>query len=86
MGESVISVKEAPKDAQIVVLKKAYNVLEEYFNVFPKEVSNHLSPLPDNLQHVIDFVPIVIIPTLAQHTRKLIEHGKALNKLQDSPY
>ena len=55
--------------------KEVKSVLQEFKDVFPKELPNHLPPMRD-IQHATDFVPGVTLPNLSHYRISPVEHAR----------
>ena len=54
--------------------KEVKSMLQEFKDVFPKELPDHLPPMRD-IQHTTDFVPEVTLPKLPHYRMSPVEHA-----------
>ena len=62
--------------------KKVKSVLQEFKDVFPEELPDHLLPMCD-IQHVIDFVPKVTLPNLPHYRMSPAEHAELQRQVEE---
>ena len=73
--------KELNGEAREEQLEEVKSVLQEFKNVFPKELPDHLPPLHD-IQHAIDFVPGATLPNLRHYRMNLTEHAELQRQVE----
>ena len=61
--------------------KEVKSVLQEFKDVFPEELPNHLPPMRD-IQHATDFVPGVTLPNLSHYRMSPIEHTRLQRQVE----
>lgn len=66
---------EVPLETPVLAPTKVQSFLQDFWDVFPEGLSNHL-PLLWDFQHAIDFVPRASLPNLPQYKMNLIEHAE----------
>ena len=66
--------KEQPEEVKLM--------LQEFKDVFPEELLNHLPPMRD-IQHVIDFVPGATLPNLPQYRMSPAEHAELQRQVEE---
>ncbi|KAF5449708.1 hypothetical protein F2P56_030125 [Juglans regia] len=70
-----VVVMEVPLASPIVALDEAQSFFQEFRDVFPEDLPDHLPPLRD-IQHAIDLVPGASLPNLPRYRMNLTEHAK----------
>ena len=73
--------KELNGEAHEEQPEEVKSVLQEFKNVFPKELPDHLPPLHD-IQHAIDFVPGATLPNLRHYRMNLTEHAELQRQVE----
>ena len=73
--------KELNGEAHEKQPEEVKSVLQEFKNVFPKELPDHLPPLHD-IQHAIDFVPGATLPNLRHYRMNLTEHAELQRQVE----
>ena len=58
------------------------SVLQEFKDVFPEELPNHLPPMRD-VQHATDFVPEVTLPNLPHYRMSPAEHAELQSQVEE---
>ena len=58
------------------------SVLQEFKDVFPEELLDHLPPMRD-IQHAIDFVPGATLPNLPHYRMNPTEHAKLQRQVKE---
>ena len=58
------------------------SVLQEFKDVFPEELLDHLPPMR-GIQHAIDFVPGVTLPNLPHYRMNPTEHAELQRQVKD---
>ena len=58
------------------------SVLQEFKDVFPKELPDHLLPMRD-IQHAIDFAPGPTLPNLPHYRMSPTEHAKLQRQVEE---
>ena len=66
--------KEQPKEVKLV--------LQEFKDVFPEELPDHLPPMCD-IQHAIDFVPRATLPNLPHYRMSPAEHAELQRQVEE---
>ena len=61
--------------------KEVKSVLQEFKDVFPEELPDHLPPMHD-IQHAIDFVPGATLPNLPHYRMSLVEHAELQRQVE----
>ena len=57
-------------------------VLQEFKNVFPEKLLDHLPPMRD-IQHAIDFVPWATLPNLPHYRTSPAEHAELQRQVEE---
>ena len=65
--------KELNGEAREEQSEEVKSVLQEFKDVFPKELPDHLPPMRD-IQHTIDFVPRATLPNLPHYRMSPAKH------------
>ena len=63
-------------------LEEVKSVLQEFKDVFPKELPNHLPPMRD-IQHAMDFVPGVALPNLPHYKMSYVEYAELQRQVEE---
>ena len=58
------------------------SVLQEFKDVFPEELPDHLPPMCD-IQHTIDFVPRATLPNLPHYRMSPAEHAELQRQVEE---
>ena len=63
-------------------LEEVKSVLQEFKDVFPKELPDHLPPMCD-IQHAIDFVPRATLPNLPHYRMNPTKHAELQRQVKE---
>ncbi|XP_050278134.1 uncharacterized protein LOC126719644 [Quercus robur] len=78
----VLVAKELHGETREEQPKEVKSVLQEFKDVFPKELPNHLPPMRD-IQHAIDFVPGATLRNLPHYRMSPTEHVKLQRQVEE---
>ena len=74
--------KELNGEAREEQSEEVKSVLQEFKDVFPKELPDHLPPMCD-IQHTIDFVLGTTLPNLPHYRMNPTEHAKLQRQVEE---
>ena len=74
--------RELHWEAREEQLEEVKSMLQEFKDVFPKELPDHLPPMCD-IQHAIDFVPRATLPNLPHYRMSLAEYAELQRQVED---
>ena len=77
-----IVAKELNGEAREEQSEEVKSVLQEFKDVFPKELPDHLPPMRD-IQHTIDFVLGTTLPNLPHYRMYPTEHAKLQRQVEE---
>ena len=78
----VLVARELHGETREEQLEEVKSVLQEFKDVFPKELPNLLPPTRD-IQHAIDFVPRATLPNLPHYRVSPVEHAELQRQVEE---